>query len=160
MSYLQWLQNAMQPTNVFSSIFWWIITSILGLCLLGIAGRISGLFSAFIVAKQILKDNRQRMTGGLGTHLADRFIDIWVNSELQTGRGQLYERRIGTNSQYTMETMDRLLVEKGLIHVENNKSLAVKNFRNSLVFKLIRRYLVWFCDEDMRQYILWEKKAQ
>jgi hypothetical protein len=119
-----------------------------------------GIFKAFKVSWEVLKDNRETFGNGYGKHTADRFINIWYSNPakpliyksirricIATGTGQI-ER--------SMEEDDETLIKLGLVSVDDLKNqkfvLPVLNWKNKFVAVLVKFYLIHFTGDSKKYY--------
>jgi hypothetical protein len=112
---------------------------------------------AFLISRDILKENRDLLGKGLGKHYADRFVDIWYTGEknrIKKEAGTDYKNHIyRQGTRFHSDFIDKELEKKKLISIENNSSLIpVKNFRNKLIIEMIRFYLIHVIGDSKDYY--------
>lgn len=123
---------------------------------------------AIKIAKAILKNNRDTRGNGLGKYSADRFLDIWYSQErlpLRRGGNEFYHKKFGLNSRHWLRVIDEELEKLQLIEpFEANKGYKavkpIKNFRNKLVARVTRFYLIHFVGDNPQYYRDMEKQSK
>lgn len=103
------------------------------------------IFGAIKISKFLLHNNRNRLSGGLGTYFADRFIDVWYSSKTN----RLNFDRI--NSNWPVNQIDKQLQDQGLVTVSND-TVPVVNFRNKIIIKILKFYLIYFIGESKEYF--------
>ncbi len=117
---------------------------------------------AIRITRIILKENRNSRGNSWGKYMADRFLDIWYSNEkerpLRHTVGQFYEKRFYClNSRHHMNFIDEELEKFELIKIfDTRKSYhvvkPVRNWRNLLISKLAKFYLIHFMDDNPQYY--------
>jgi len=116
---------------------------------------------AIKITRTILKENRNSRGNSWGKYMADRFLDIWYSNEkarpLRHTIGQFYEKRFDClNSRHHMNFIDEELEKMNLIMISDYRSNKVvkpiRNWRNSLIAKLAKTYLIKFMDDNPQYY--------
>jgi hypothetical protein len=124
---------------------------------------------AVLLSKKILHNNRNTRDNGWGKYSADRFLDIWFSSQklpLRYVEGQFYYKKWDNlNSRHWMDVIDREFVEFQLIKIERNQGgyqvvLPIRNFRNNLIAKFTKWYLIKFIGDNPRYYRNMEEEAR
>lgn len=118
-------------------------------------------FKAVGISKKILTGNRDTRGNGWGKYSADRFIDIWYSKDdvlLTHERGRFYAKTFNNpNSRHWMDVIDRELSTLSLIEIfENDRGARsvrpIQSWRNGMVEKLTRFYLVHFIGDNPQYY--------
>jgi hypothetical protein len=117
------------------------------------------LFNAFIISRKILSKNRITKGYGYGKKRADVFIELWYSDKnfdsmisecFSTGATQGHSNtKIGNIVEN--ELFPIKLAEVFEIN-DIRKVRAIKNFRNLLVFYIVRFYLIHFIGDNPKYY--------
>jgi len=120
-----------------------------------------GFIQAVKISIRILKSNRDTRGNSWGKYSADRFIDVWYSNPrtpLSYERGSFYYKTFNNpNSRHWMEVIDGELVEYGLIEIFTDPGRhaavrSIKNWRNALIARLVRLYLIKFIGDNPQYY--------
>jgi len=128
-----------------------------------------GSIRAIQISRKILKSNRDTRGNAWGKYSADRFVDIWYSNPkapLRHEVGRFYYKTFNNpNSRHWMDVIDRELAELGLIEIFDSPKgykavRPIKNWRNSLVVKLVKFYLINFIGDNPQYYKDLEKQSR
>src|SRR3989344_2634410 len=120
-----------------------------------------GFIQAIKISKKILKNNRDTRGNSWGKYSADRFIDVWYSSPkipLRHERGRFYYKTFNNpNSRHWMDVIDDELVQYVSIEIFNSPRgyeavRPVKTWRNALIVRLVRWYLIKFVGDNPQYY--------
>ena len=118
---------------------------------------IQGLIKARKVSKTLLHNNRPHFGGGLPTHFADRFIDIWCSSEkkpLIYGSREFYSKKMTLNARFHEYYIDDQLEKLGLIEIDRNRNIAkpIRRWPNNLIYKRCKTFLIRYSGDTEEYY--------
>lgn len=120
-----------------------------------------GFIQAIRISKKILKNNRDTRGNAWGKYSADRFLDVWYSNPktpLPYEHGKFYYRTFNNpNSRHWMDVIDGELIGYGLIEIfdtlRDSKAVRpIKIWRNALVARLVKLYLVKFVGDNPKYY--------
>lgn len=143
---------------ILDNIVWEILSFLFFIFFINFIPKI---FESFRITNLILKKNRETLGNGYGDHLADRFINIWYSIP---SKPLSYEEKrdicisTGTNScaQRNVSEKDDKLIELGLITIKeingNKKVYPILNWRNKIIIKLVKFYLIKFIGDNPKYY--------
>jgi hypothetical protein len=141
-SLANWLDSHMILNFIVSNLLWELP---LALFLL-FCNKISDIFHALKISRLLLRKNRETLGNGHGDYLADTFIEIWkakdgINKTATKTYGIVSSNATcSRNSNY--EILSKKLLTFKLVEIKGEKLYAVRNYRNKLVIRFIRSWLV------------------
>jgi hypothetical protein len=123
--------------------------------------RFFAIFNAIYVSRKILKRNRKTMGNGYGSRGADVFIEIWFqerNANSTISEAFASGNTIGSSKITFMQVVNNKLIPLGLAEIFEDHSMgikkvkAIKNFRNKMVLKFTKFFLINIIGDDASYY--------
>jgi hypothetical protein len=135
----------------------WFIGFLLGVLITALVYILRDIFMAPLIARKILKNNRDTLGNGYGRHLADVFIESWYKEpHMNEMRKYMVFTMHSPNSTHTINQMVRVQAEEleklKLVEIKEGKINAIKNFRNKIVFFIVIYFLITFVGDNKKYY--------
>jgi hypothetical protein len=118
---------------------------------------VQGFIKARKTSKILLHCNRPNFGGGLPTHFADRFIDIWCSSgknPLRYGSRDFYSKKMTLNARFHEFYIDNELEKLGLIEIDHHRNIVkpVKKWPNDLIYNRCKTFLIKYAGDTEEYY--------
>ena len=131
----------------------WFFENLLWVGVITIGSIVIAIFNSFWVAGFLIKQNRYTKGNGWGTHLADRYIDLWrFKKGLNTYNGNFYCNPFNIPSRWWLGVIDKKLEEKKLVNIKDEKVYPIVNIRNRFIIKILKFSLIHITGDNRNEY--------